>query len=111
MKSARALLLAMSLFAGFACLPLDAQSVGSEFQINTYTTNFQGYAAVAMSSSGDFVVVWQSAADGALFGISGQRYDASGAPLASEFQVNTHTTGTQAKPTVAWDFAEGPAPG
>lgn len=33
---------------------------GSEFQINTYTTNRQQNPSVAVGADGDFVVVWQS---------------------------------------------------
>ena len=37
--------------------------------------------------------------------VQGQRYDASGAPLGGEFQVNTYTTGNQVLPSVASDAA------
>ncbi|MEZ0369276.1 MAG: fibronectin type III domain-containing protein [Candidatus Sericytochromatia bacterium] len=33
---------------------------GSEFQVNTYTTNNQRNPAIAMDADGDFVVTWQS---------------------------------------------------
>src|SRR5262245_26684639 len=36
------------------------QPIGSEFQVNTYTTGDQGQAAVAPYGSGNFVVVWHS---------------------------------------------------
>src|SRR5207247_2369042 len=45
---------------------------GSEFQVNTYTTNYQGYRGldVACDSTGEFVVVWNSATqDGGSDGI------------------------------------------
>ena len=38
----------------------DGSSVGGEFQVNTYTTNFQGRPSVAVDADGDFVVVWLS---------------------------------------------------
>lgn len=67
--------------------------VGSEFQINTYSTNQQGHPSVTVNGSADIVVVWQSALqDGSGQGIFGQRFDAAGVPLAGEFQVNTYTT-------------------
>jgi len=79
--------------------------IGGEFQVNTYTTNHQRYPSVAVEPDGDFVVVWES--DGS-FGtdlsnssIQGQRYDASGAPVGGEFQVNSHTTAFQARPYLA----------
>ena len=33
---------------------------GTEFQVNTYTTNNQVFPSVASDSAGNFVVVWQS---------------------------------------------------
>ena len=74
---------------------------GSEFRINSYTTGVQAGPDVAVGSAGDFVVVWASEQGGSLYGIFGRRYDASGNPLGGEFQVNTHTTGTQGLPHVA----------
>src|SRR5438094_391491 len=65
---------------------------GPEFLVNTYTTSFQNYPAVAADSTGDFVVVWQSYQDGSATGIFGQRYASSGAPQGAEFRVNTYTT-------------------
>ncbi len=40
-------------------------ALGGEFQVNTYTTNFQSSPAVAADAEGDFVVVWQSYVQGA----------------------------------------------
>jgi hypothetical protein len=76
--------------------------LGPEFRVNTYTTLQQGYPSVAMGGNGDFVVVWNSnGPDGQDYGVFGQRYAASGAPLGGEFQINTYTTGYQAHPSVA----------
>ncbi len=84
--------------------------VGGEFQVNTYTTGYQVYPAVAMDTDGSFVVVWQSegsgGSDGSENSIQGQRYDAAGAPVGSEFQVNTYTTADQRSPGVAAIDAE-----
>ncbi len=83
--------------------------VGSEFQINTYTTGIQAGTnarAVARAGNGDFVVVWSDSGyfadgkDGDGLGIFGQRFSAAGAPLGSEFQVNTYTTYSQHRPAV-----------
>jgi hypothetical protein len=85
-------------------------AIGGEFQVNTYTTNYQRAASVASDSSGNFVVVFQSAGSGAPVGadtsgysIQGQVYDASGSPIGGEFQVNSYTTGGQFLPAVASD--------
>ena len=61
------------------------QAVGSQFQVNTYTTGSQRFPTVATDGSGDFVVVWQSlgssGADTSGLSIQGQRY---GGPLPVE---------------------------
>jgi Ca2+-binding RTX toxin-like protein len=75
--------------------------VGSEFQVNTYTTGAQNLASVTSLADGGFVVTWQSdGEDGDVKGIFGQRYDAAGAVVGSEFQVNTYTTSSQQVPSV-----------
>ncbi|MFO1430156.1 MAG: hypothetical protein U1F76_08460 [Candidatus Competibacteraceae bacterium] len=82
---------------------------GSEFPVNTYTTNDQKSPAVAMdATTGDFVVVWESdGQDGSLGGIYAQRYTigTNGVPQAqgSEFLVNTYTINSQQNPAVAMD--------
>jgi hypothetical protein len=48
---------------------------GSEFRINSYTTNAQQWVSVASDPDGDFVVVWESPGqDGSGYGVFGQRY-------------------------------------
>jgi len=97
------------IFTAFAGAALGAIPVGSEFQVNTYTTNSQSNPSVAAGSGGGFVVVWESYAsagsDTSYGSIQGQRYDASGNPLSSEFQVNTYTTDRQVTASVAADAA------
>jgi len=79
--------------------------LGSEFRVNTYTTDSEGAAAVSSDASGNFVVVWQQSVgqDGSSAGVFGQRYASSGAPLGPEFQINTFTPGPQYGPDVASD--------
>ena len=75
--------------------------LGPEFQVNTYTTGPQRSASVVVDQSGGFLVVWEGQApaeDG--FGIFGQRYASTGAPLGGEFRVNSYTTGHQRYPSV-----------
>ena len=92
------------LLAAFPSTVLAQAPDGAEFQVNTYTTNFQYGLAVASGGSGNFVVVWASdGQDGSNFGIFGQRFSASGLPQGSEFQVNTYATGKQYSPAVASD--------
>ena len=78
--------------------------LGPEFQVETYTTGFQGAPAVVAQPSGSYVVVWHSdGQDGSDLGIYGQRYGSSGAPFGSEFRVNADTTGAQGYPAIATD--------
>jgi hypothetical protein len=79
-----------------------------QFQVDTYTTSEQEGPAVAMNAGGSFVVAWHSNgsdADSSLYSVRGRRYDATGAPLANDFQVNVATTGEQRDPRVALDAA------
>ena len=70
----------------FAVLPAAAraQKVGSEFQINTYTTNAQradgfGGQVLAPDANGNFVAFWRSfTQDGSSDGVYGQRFNSSG---------------------------------
>jgi hypothetical protein len=78
--------------------------LGSEFRVNSSTTNSQDGPQVAADSAGNFVVVWRSmAGDGSGDGVFGQRYGSSGAPLGAEFLVNTTTAGDQGSAAVAAD--------
>ena len=94
--------------AGRAFALAAVSGVGAEFQVNTYTLNGQGYPAVASDSAGNFVVVWQSyrqPEDGSGYGVFAQRFASNGAPIGTEFQVNTYTYRNQTRPSVAADSA------
>lgn len=77
------------------------------FHVSTDTTDSQLSTSVAMDASGDFVVVWENhVRDGTTYGtygVYGQRYNASGAPTGSQFQVSTFSLNGNAKPKVAMD--------
>jgi hypothetical protein len=88
--------------------------LGSEFQVNTYTTGMQGSHVrddivqidVSFAPSGEFVVVWTSSyQDGSEGGIFARRYDSTGVPAGTEFQVNSYTTATQEQPAIVHDAA------
>jgi hypothetical protein len=82
--------------------------LGSEFRVNTHTTDAQWFPSVASDGAGTFVVVWESyLQDGSSWGVFGQRYASSGAPLGLEFRVNTFTTASQTYPSVAADPSGG----
>ena len=83
---------------------LSATPLGSEFRVNAFTTSSQFDTTVGMDADGDFVVAWHSyGQDGSSRGVYAQRYNAAGVAQASEFRVNTYTTGGQNYPTVAMD--------
>ncbi len=78
--------------------------VGSEFLVNTWTTDIQVASSVAMDNDGDFIIAWLSGSqDGYGYGIYAQQYESSGAPVGSEFRVNTWTTSSQIRPSVDMD--------
>jgi Ca2+-binding RTX toxin-like protein len=79
----------------------DGTALGSEFLVNTFTTNGQFQPSVTALSDGGFVVTWTSdGQDGSSFGIYGQRYAANGTTVGSEFRVNTFTNSFQFQPSV-----------
>ncbi|NGX62434.1 MAG: hypothetical protein K940chlam9_01931 [Chlamydiae bacterium] len=81
---------------------VEAQAVGSEFQVNTYTTSDPRYPSVASLNDGGFVVTWHNnGQDGDSWGVYGQRYDSSGVKSGVEFQINTYTTSVQSSSSVA----------
>ena len=94
-------------------------AVGGEFQVNAYTPSDQWFPSISADADGDFVVTWSSSQDGSDYGIFARRFSSTGAPLASEFQVNPYTTGRQFRPAVAigsdgyfvvtWDSLRGTA--
>ncbi|MBV1865301.1 MAG: hypothetical protein KUG74_12845 [Rhodobacteraceae bacterium] len=79
----------------------DGVAEGAEFQVNTYTLGVQTHPTVSALNDGSFVVTWASWQDGDKDGIYGQRYDAVGNAVGSEFQVNTYTAGYQSGAKVA----------
>ncbi len=79
---------------------------GSEFLVNTYTTNSQTYPSIAMNPTGSFIIGWTSdGQDGDGAGVFAQRFNASAVPQGNEFQVNSTTISTQYDPSVAIDAA------
>ena len=82
------------------------QKVGSEFQVNTYTSGNQTSTnipaqSVAALTNGDFVVTWDSnGQDGSGKGVFAQRFSADGTPKGSEFHVSSFTPNDQVHPNV-----------
>jgi Dockerin type I domain len=96
-------------YAGIFARRLDdaAALVGSEFQVNGHTLEYQQRPTVA--AAGDaFVIAWQSgdyygSQDGSYAGIFARRFTSAGAPQSAEFQVNGYTPGDQAYPSACLD--------
>ncbi len=79
-------------------------AIGSEFQVNTYTSNQQVKPSVAMDNSGNFIISWHSSQGGSGgYGVYAQRYNSDGTTNGSEFRVNTYTTSNNANPSVVMD--------
>ncbi|MCZ8190879.1 MAG: Ig-like domain-containing protein [Microcystis sp. LE19-338.1B] len=81
--------------------------VKNEFQVNTYTTNNQGFndnyhqSSTTALNDGGFVIVWSSQGqDGSDWGIYGQRYDINSNKIGSEFQINAYTQNAQYNPSI-----------
>jgi len=90
--------------AGIAGRVLDTRGMplGPEFRVSEFSLNDQIYSAIVRLSDGGSVSAWQSQrqdADGTGgWGIFGQRFDAAGKKVGSEFQVNTFTEEDQRLP-------------
>ncbi len=77
---------------------------GPEFKANTYITDPQSRADVAMDAQGNFVITWVSLwQDGSGDGIFAQRFDSQGNPQGPEIPVNQYTADQQRNPAVAMD--------
>ena len=104
------LVLAIATFSSTAATATPPEPIGSEFQVNTYTTSTQALPVVVSTSSGEFIVVWESygssGSDTSSFSIQGQILGSGGLPLGGEFQINTYTTSNQLIPAVAVDAAD-----
>ncbi|MDB3910615.1 hypothetical protein N9381_02205 [Paracoccaceae bacterium] len=69
------------------------QKLGSEFQVNTHTIGDQSLPDITALSDGGFVATWVSAGqDGDDNGIYGQRYNAAGTAVGTEFRINSTTS-------------------
>lgn len=81
---------------------MDGMKLGLEFRINTCTLGSQYQPSVAMSSTGEFVVVWTSVdQDASGSAVIGQRYYSDGTALGSEFRINSYETDDQSLPCVS----------
>ena len=78
---------------------IDASGGTLDAIVNTTTAAQQFTPVIATLSSGGWVVIWASDANGG--DVLGQVFDASGARLGNEFAVSSTTTASQRSPAVA----------
>ena len=78
-------------------LDSSGQKIGSEFRVNTETTDVQDQSEVVVLSDGGFMVAWESDGDqdGSGNGVYGQRFDSSANAVGGEFQINSYVTDDQ----------------
>ncbi len=77
-------------------------TVGSEFQVNTTTSNSQEFSTGVGLSDGGFLIAWTSnLQDGSGYGVFGQRFDQNGSSVGNEFQINSYTTNDQDRVSLA----------
>ncbi len=79
-------------------------TLGSETIANSTTANDQKSPAIAMDSSSNYVMAWESfGTDGSGYGIYGQRFNSDGSTNGGQFLVNTTTANDQRFPDAAMD--------
>jgi hypothetical protein len=101
-RPSRILLGALLSLASGALLGQGIPALSEIFLVNTYSTAGQFAGNAAVDGSGNFVVVWSSDFGTGSYGeIQGQLFDALGAPIGSEFEVNTYSFASQDSPRVA----------
>jgi hypothetical protein len=77
------------------------QKVGSEFQVNTYTSGDQLSSGLTTLSDGKYVVAWESdGQDGSSWGTYAQIFDKEGTKFGSEFRLNTTINDIQIMPVL-----------
>jgi hypothetical protein len=105
-KVAAALVLAAwQLFTAAAAMA--QQGLGPAFAVSSLSGVGSHGMDVATGPDGEFMVVWQSASsagsDSDLDSIQARRFDANGAALGGQFQVNSAAAGRQQEPKVLID--------
>ncbi len=80
----------------------DGVAVGTELQVNSYTTDDQTAAQVVGADDGGFVVVWQSRGQsgGTDYDVFVRRFNASAVGSGLDTRVNVTTADDQARPVV-----------
>ena len=85
-------------------LAADGTPLATDFQVNTFTTDYVYTPRIGVDRNGRFVVAWggySSPGDDTDYGISARLFEANAAPVGQDFQVNEITIGNQAPAAVA----------
>jgi len=82
-------------------ISVEAQAMGTEFQINTYFQGSEERCDLAGLKDGGFAVVWHGdGQDGSGNGIFGQRFAQNGSLVGNQFLVNTVIANDQTRPSI-----------
>jgi len=73
---------------------------GPEFRVNTTTEDDQINPDVAMDANGEFVAVWETESEDGQ-SIVGQRYNANGRQIGSEFRISPTVDSENSNPAIA----------
>jgi hypothetical protein len=89
--------------ANTAARRFDSRGVasGPDFVVNSYTAGGQYDESIASDDAGNFVVVWYGLAADGFSTVFGQRFDAAGARLGTEFRVNATSGVHTFQPSIA----------
>ena len=75
--------------------------VGRELQVNSFTPGAQKEPAVAMSSTGSFVVAWSASVADSLGAVFAQSFGADGRRTGAEIRLDSRRNVAQAQPSIA----------
>ncbi|WP_310475458.1 hypothetical protein [Sandarakinorhabdus sp.] len=83
----------------------DGSKHGNEFLVNTETGGDQRFPGVTVLANGSFVIAWQdeneTGDDNSRASIEAQLFDANGAKQGNQFLINTQTSDSQERPSIA----------
>ncbi len=88
----------------------DGTPLNDEFQVSSYSTNFNRRPQVSADGNNGFIVTWEGwspTGNDPNLSILAREFSSDGNPVGNEFQVNTYTTVRQSAPTVSTDGGHG----
>ncbi|HEX2973839.1 MAG TPA: SdrD B-like domain-containing protein [Tepidisphaeraceae bacterium] len=80
------------------------EPLGEEFRVNTYSDGDEIDPSIAMDAQGNFIVAYVSRLpEDPTYCVYGQRFDAAGMPVGSEFRISSGGYSAASLPSVAMD--------